>query len=359
MPIYLFPSGLPQLFHLLFLIFALCCLSWLPPARGHSITAHWFLGSLCYTIAIRQCFFAMTQGIEGINVLTPISYIFYNAVVFVAVFRYLENYTLGAFHAGVLLSILISLLGVALYGFSFIAIEGAPYRTVGTFNNPNQLGYYALCLTGIGAIGYLRGGIPKISFILVFLGCAFLTIMSLSRAAIIGMMFYFLIFFRWREVRRFLPVFVITAVVIGFIVVKTDVGMKNLKLYHRLESVGERGNADLEERGYGLLLHPDTRIIYGYGEGYVKKFIQHEMHSTIGNILISYGLLGVFLFVSILFLIFVRIAKRFGFVAAIGLMGPVMMYGFTHNGFRFTIFWIYLAVAYSDGSVYDNTRQDV
>jgi len=347
MPLYFLPSGLPQLAHLLFLIFALCCLSWLAPLRWNN-RVHWLLGALCGYIFTRQCFFVMTGGVQ--EALTPIFYILYNILIFAAVYRYLAEYPLNALHAGVLISVIVALLGVALYGFSFVAVEGEPYRTVGTFNNPNQLGYYALCLTGIAAIGYLRDGIPRISLIIVFLGCAFLTVMSLSKAAMIGTLFYVLIFFRWREVRGIIPVFVAILVVVCLIVVYMDTDMENLKFIQRLGAIGSDTDDNMVSRGYGALLDPDMRIIYGYGEGYVRNIIGHETHSTLGNILISYGLFGFILIASILFFVFARSVKRFGLIVTIGLLAPSMLYGITHNGFRFTIFWIYLAAAYSAGS---------
>ena len=344
-PIYLFPSGRPQLAHIVFMAFAFLSLE-RKSANWHSGNAYLLLIILSVLILIRQSCFVVS---ENIDVLLPCLYIFYNVFVFIAVNNYMSNHGLSALRPAVLISILIAVLGVVTSGFSLVASEDVGYRAIGTFNNPNQLAYYSICLLGIATILFLRQGISKFEFALVFVGCVFLSVLSLSKAAMVSIIFYLVIFLRWREFKRFIPILLIFLIAVSLLLANFNI--EDLKLFNRLAQIGSDGDDNMMARGYGVLFDPDIRIIFGWGEGYVERVIGHEVHSTIGNVLISYGLPGFFLFVAFLLLVFHRLFKHLGLVGAIGVMLPVMLYGLTHNGVRFSLFWIYLAVAYSSVSV--------
>ena len=343
-PLYLWASGQPQLSHFVLLIFIMLCLTLMRQVASYTIV-HGLLGVLCCIIFIRQLSFAMD---EGILALMPFLYIFYNALLFLAVCKFLSSHDMSALRIGVILSILIAVLGVVLMGFSLVVIDDGAYRVTGTFNNPNQTGYFSICLAGIAASLFLSGELSRTIFISIFAGCIFLAILSLSKAAMVGISFYLLIFLRWNELIKMVP---LIAVISPILIFSVNIDFEDLKFIDRLAQIGSDSDDSLEARGYGVLFDPDIRIIYGWGEGYVQNVTGHETHSTIGNIIISYGLVGFTVFVLFLSLIFLRVSKRFGLIVTIGLIAPVMLYGITHNGFRFSIFWVYLAVIYTLSSV--------
>jgi hypothetical protein len=111
-----------------------------------------------------------------------------------------------------------------------------------------------------------------------------------------------------------------------------------------LLEIGSDSDDNLVGRGYGPLFNPDLRLLYGWGNGYSVLQINQEVHSTLGNLLISYGLTGLTLFLSLLAFVFLRLKMIFGLTVAAGLMLPTMLYGLTHNGLRFAIFWVFLSI---------------
>jgi hypothetical protein len=251
---------------------------------------------------------------------------------------------LKAVRIGILVSLSIAVIGVFLFGFSFVAVEGAPVRTVGTFNNPNQLGYFALCSMGIAGVVFLSNRLSRFEITLVFLACAFLAVLSLSKAAIVSFVFYLLIFFGRRRFTKTIPVLAVIATMAWLLAVYIGSGVERLKVFSRLETIGASNDDSLEARGYGILFNPDIRLLYGWGEGYPEAVLGHEVHSTVGNILISYGLVGFSIFLAFVFVLLRRAGRQFGLLPAIGFLAPVMLYGLTHNGLRFSVFWVYAAV---------------
>ena len=87
---------------------------------------------------------------------------------------------------------------------------------------------------------------------------------------------------------------------------------------------------------------------FGAGEGGFERLTQiadkqtKEFHSTLGTILMSYGLVGLAFFGLLLLVIFGRAP-----LASIAYLGPVMLYSITHVGVRFSEFWIFLALVYA------------
>ena len=71
----------------------------------------------------------------------------------------------------------------------------------------------------------------------------------------------------------------------------------------------------------------------------------YEVHSTFMMILTSYGIIGFLTFVLLtLFWIF-DVKKLYGIYGVICICGPVLLYGLTHNGIRFSIFYILFATS--------------
>lgn len=62
------------------------------------------------------------------------------------------------------------------------------------------------------------------------------------------------------------------------------------------------------------------------------------MHSTVGTVLFSYGVIGTFLFGIVLW----RIYRRSGFANFLYL-APAFAYGLTHQGLRFSLLWVLFA----------------
>ena len=71
----------------------------------------------------------------------------------------------------------------------------------------------------------------------------------------------------------------------------------------------------------------------------------YEIHSTFAMILTAYGIIG-FLIFSLLILVWILDIKRsYGLRGAICICAPALLYGLTHNGIRFSMFWVLFAIS--------------
>jgi len=109
----------------------------------------------------------------------------------------------------------------------------------------------------------------------------------------------------------------------------------------RLESIGMDNDDSLEGRGYNRIFDYPEYWIFGAGEGEYTRFegFQLEMHSTLGNIQASYGLIGLCLFLCFLFLTIRKDLSGSWYIILF-----IMTYGLTHNGIRNSLFWILIAL---------------
>jgi hypothetical protein len=95
-------------------------------------------------------------------------------------------------------------------------------------------------------------------------------------------------------------------------------------------------------------------LLTGAGEGALYRFDEaddgdeqiHEIHSTFLTIMFSYGLVGTAAFAAAIWRLY-RLSSGGAFLYLI----PPFLYGLTHQGLRFSFFWLLLAVIGVLGSV--------
>lgn len=351
-PLYIFPSGLPQPSHLLLITSFLFASSLIiKKAYGKQIIVLLFL-IVVYMIT-RQLLYAMSSDhIDKSTLLPPIYFlfnilIFTTTVVFSSYVKNIDKYI----KFGISLSLIIALIGMFYFGFSLQADDSGEiaYRAIGTFNNPNQLGYYSVCAGGIVTLLFINKNITFAVFAIMYTVVLFLAALSLSKSAMIAVVFY--LFFFAQTKRSFLIVGNISLIAMMFL----NIGeLENYKFIERLADIGSAADDNLEHRGYGVLLNPDMRLLFGWGEGFTLEGHEGggigghygEVHSTLGSMVISYGLVGLMLFVYFLLKVFMKAKRAYGIVVSIALFMPFFLYGLMHNGIRFSIFWIYLGLLY-------------
>jgi hypothetical protein len=109
----------------------------------------------------------------------------------------------------------------------------------------------------------------------------------------------------------------------------------------RIAGFGERQADSLAERGYDRIWEHPEYLLYGAGEGGPERFTSYanEIHSTFATVLHSYGFLGFFLFISLLWLIFRRAERRH-----LAYFMPLCLYGVTHQGLRDTLLWVFFGI---------------
>ena len=123
----------------------------------------------------------------------------------------------------------------------------------------------------------------------------------------------------------------------------------------RLQGIGEQQDDTLLSRGYVRILRNPEYALVGAGEGAEYRFnepgtseqidVDHEIHSTFGTILFSYGLIG-----SIAFAVAVWCLYKMSCRGSFLYLFPPFLYGLTHQGLRFSFLWLLMAVIIVVGS---------
>ena len=117
---------------------------------------------------------------------------------------------------------------------------------------------------------------------------------------------------------------------------------------NRIARVGSDRDDNLSGRGYDRLTKYPKYLVFGSGEGQSSRFgYSIEFHSTLGNILMSYGIIGL-----VLYLTSVISAIRNNRWKDAYTVFFILLYGLTHNGIRNTLLWMLVAsISISDADV--------
>ncbi len=253
---------------------------------------------------------------------------------------------------------------VSIYGFAaalfmqLAVVLVAPahnfVRESGWFNNPNQLGYWALL--SLACVAVLRGQ-EKLRIIdVVLCGVALLlALFSTSKAALACFAILvplILLGPQSRPLWRLVTV-VSVAAALAFSIMHWG-GIGNAvnqvhvlnKTVERFAMLGQDPDDSLEGRGYDRISTYPAYIFLGAGEGGYARFasgLYHsiELHSGLGTVLFCYGIAGLALILWF-FAAIMRHARLYEIV--IGILP--LIYGLTHQNMRFTTFWILLALIY-------------
>jgi hypothetical protein len=221
-----------------------------------------------------------------------------------------------------------------------LGIGGA--RGVVFFNNPNQLGYYALLAATLIALTHRRLQLRLVTSSLTLVCCGVLAMISASRAAAggVAVLLVFMLFSN--------PKILVAACLAGAAVV-SGVGPVADAIEASQDSVLNRSaHSDasfFQERGYDRIWRNQQYLLLGAGEGGLSRFDDTayvknmEIHSSAGTILFSYGIVG-----SLLFLVFTWRLIRGARARLVITLLPPLLYTGAHQGLRFTMLWIVLAV---------------
>lgn len=216
------------------------------------------------------------------------------------------------------------------------------------FNNPNQLGYYAL-LSGslfiyIGK--YVR--MPLIFQLLSLFAFFYLTLLSSSKAALGGSIILISLAVINQGLLNFRQLVVLT---IGisisyYFITQQELGARLFEYsLNRFGQIGESKDDSYEGRGYDRILNNPEFLVLGAGEGGYYRFDTllkaGEIHSSFGTLIFCYGFVGFILFFRFLGAVFAR-SKLFDYLYFL----PVFVYSITHQGLRDTLFWVFLAVVF-------------
>jgi hypothetical protein len=339
LPIYTSASGSIQPSHALLAIFILLSVpDW---SRGFKNWTYIYL-ALCGWVLIRDYLSSVVNSDPSL--LLPSLYWAYNFLLILAIFFSARDRDFfNLLKICIFLSVVIAFLGVLILGYS-ITVNQDGMRAVGTFNNPNQLGFFSVCVSSILFLFMEVGLVKKRYFFIFMVLIQFLAIASLSKAAMVSNLFLFLLILiktKYSGKNQVIAMTVLAIFLLPVVFFLGNLNYEEFRFYQRLSAIGSDDDDSLQERGYFAFLRSgDFDWIAGPGAKLVLKLVGHEVHSTIFSVFNNYGLIGFILISLILILWFLRIKNSFGFFCALGAVMPSMIYGITHNGSRFTLFWV-------------------
>jgi hypothetical protein len=341
-PVYVIKSGLPQPGDWLILILVPLALARVNGAldasqRPSLRLLRWFLIyvaliNVAWSAALGWWSFSGKHGF----LLTPIIYI-YNALIFWAVLMIHRRHGSQFLWFTGRLTLLSILSQVAL---AVLSINNATNRAELGFNNPNQLGYFALLAASILMVLHRRKYLSTIEVAIGLIGSSYLCLISASKAALgsIAILAIVGLIVRFRTMLFVSALFALTVLVANPVSEAIDNAVQRFE--------NDQSYGFLEERGYDRIWDNPEYWVTGAGEGGLKRFEQdeavigdHEIHSSFGAVFFGYGILGLVLLCAFLYAVVRRTEPRMWL-----LLAPTMAYGVTHQGLRFTPFWVLLAL---------------
>ena len=339
-PFYVFASGLPQPGDfLILLLLPLALYRW--NGRMPGAFARPFRILLLFTlwVVIVQYSWATILGNWGFHgkdtfLLFPVYYTF-NALVMLASLILYQRYG-DAFLRLTAWCLLISI-GIQIAGSFFTYYN--PRRSRIFFNNPNQLGYYAVLASCMIALLQRKLKLGLLISALGLLGCLFLALLSASRAAAGGAAVVLVVTLVSN------PRIVLVAIpLVGGLVFAGPVARAIEATERRVTIDQFPQHSFLEERGWGRIYDNPEYLLFGAGEGGTGRFRDsligtHEIHSSAGMIIFSYGAVG-----TLLFLWFVWRVLQGARVSAALMLAPIAAFTIAHHGLRDSMLWMVLAI---------------
>ena len=333
-PFYVGPAGLPQPADLLIVILVPVMLSkWNGQLLGMGRTFKVLLLFTAYALFINM-FWTFALGTFEINLkrgflLSPTFYIYNSLMMFSFLLMY-QRY--GEWLLWV--TTRVTILSVAIQVVLSFLVRDYAVRSSLMFNNPNQLGYYALLSACILLIAHQRLNLGTLQATLGLTGCCYLALMSASKAALgsIALLGIALIFARLRTM-------IVAMLVLGVLAFTSNPFSRAMeKAQQRIDNDQTYGL--LEERGYDRVLQYPEYWLFGSGEGDYQRFSDttvigsHELHSSAATLFFSYGIIGLSLFGT-----FAWLALRRSSFKMMMIVLPSFAYGMVHQGLRFSLMW--------------------
>jgi hypothetical protein len=341
-PFYIFKSGTPQPADILLtLLSPIVLITFAFRFHVHKEILLLGLGFLSWIVAVNAFWWTQYYS-EGF--LFSSSFYLYNILVFFAIIA--MHTVLRERFINLTRILLFIIIGVQLVVI-VLGIDVVGPRRSGTFNNPNQLGYWSLLIAC--CIVVLRGRDRlTTSDTTALLVSGYLAAESLSRAAMYSFLVLACIVIVFQGLSRRGMILIGIATILWAMALSVNPGrmpgLGDVDVYQRFSArvEGRKDQEHVADRGYDRLFEYPQYLILGAGEGELSRFRDAgsgEFHSTIGVLLFHYGAVGSVLFGLLLMSIF----RRASWGHAL-LLVPIAMYGLTHQGLRFTLFWVFLGL---------------
>lgn len=267
--------------------------------------------------------------------LLPAAYFTFNAALLAAIHHL--RWGLGArLHHVALAGVFVGLGWQMFYWVTPIGQSGYFGREIFLFNNPNQLGYYAL-LCGLIIAMPASSALASRWRVTGLVISALLVALSASSAAILSFAMLLPISMLAHRRNRIITLAALALILVGVLPGTQEAVM------NRMERLGESPEDNLSGRGYDRLLYHPEHLIFGAGEhAQGQRFtsqLEMELHSSVATLLFSYGIVGTILFGRFVYRMCAGATGR----SALYLL-PIAFYGLAHQGLRFSMVWVAIAL---------------
>jgi len=352
-PFYFFSSGQPQISHMVLIaIFGLVFLLFLQKFLNLVVRYKIFMIFLIYIIYVNTSWLMVTYNTSFI--INSLFYIFNILLVYSTYLLYEEGFISNkSLRNAVFFTLLLQFtLLMAMSGFNLNS------RNILYFNNPNQLGYFAIAILNfyfilsVNKVEHHENN--KLTFLMdmgVYFMALVLVLSSSSKSSIISylliliLLLYVVLIQRATYSKTFIG-FIVGILFVAVSMYHLDTIVKlveNMAMFNRLENMGNQSDDSLSGRGYDRIFKYAQYVFLGAGEGMNSRFAASghhgELHSTAANILFSYGAVGFTLFLAL----FINV--KFQIMRVLFYISPIMLYGLAHNGIRSPLFWMVLALS--------------
>lgn len=243
-------------------------------------------------------------------------------------------------------------LQLSLYLFT---INNQGTRVTLLFNNPNQLAFYSIMMIVIGYFVIKRWTLR----LFVFIVFSFLILASLSKAGIVSLGFAVVLYLfvylmniilrnhRVSSKKVFIGIVAIIFVSVVMLILdsSSNESLSNKffdQVVARVSNIGRDSDDSLRGRGYTKLIEEPQWMLFGAGEGGYDRFediFYGEIHSTIANVIFSYGVLGLITYLYF-FVVSLKGVRRNELI----IFSMIIMYSLTHNTIRSTLLLLSLVI---------------
>ena len=344
-PIYIFDSGSVQPSHFFLIIFSIVTLLNFKIYINRYIVI--FLTFLIYCLFVNIFYFYLEfiafRDILHFKYLKEVLFLGYNFIITVSLltfFKYHKEFKQIKYCIFIAIAIIFFSFCYDLY---FSQIE---FRFTSYFNNPNQLGYFSVCIFSIVYLFY-RNNYISYSLLVVLLSVIVLfSMLTLSKASYVSLLLCFFfsvkpINFKYSKIIEFIFLLLIILIFMIFYLQIIE-----LSIFKRTLNMFNESDSSLEIRGYKVFFEGNSfQSLFGMGIKNIFNIQKFEIHSTFFMVLTSYGLIGFFIFLTLMTFWILDINKTYGLRGLICVCAPSLLYGLTHNGIRFSMFWIMFAVS--------------
>ena len=354
--LYFFPPGYPQPGHVLLLALAIPYLLSLRSVPL-DLPEKLLISFLVYGMGVNGVYYII-EGDSGF--LKASVFWIYNVLIFLSLrFLFLRNPSVSK-----ALPYAFAAMALVLYAMAFFW-ESESFRSngrfVGGFNDPNQSGYWLLCVfVGSMLIATKPRWLTAPKALLLFVAVAVLVVLTGSRSAILGFSVLLLANIGWllaglgqgaesrlklRTFFLFIAILVVAASLVGWYLYVEQAEFRRAVDLLMRRLLQEDYFKQLDIRGYTHIWNFPQYLLFGAGHADVGRFSRWnvEIHSSIVAPLFYYGIIGFGLLFSFFYLLVKDRLRGWEFVA----FSAPFVFGLSTYGLRNPIFWVMLAVVYT------------